>query len=194
MIGKKILFIFMLLSLSASSFAQHNDHKQTGDQATDASADQHGGKDMSMGKGDKKGHGDMSMKMDDEKGRGGMSMNVSHTRHHFAMDNGIGESYKGQQSSLAASDIDVARAKSLYQGNCASCHGDLGLGDGVEGAGLDPAPTNIARFAKMKMAKDDYLLWALSEGGEPVGSEMPAFKEVLSIDEMWQIVGYLRQL
>ena len=192
MIGKKVLFILVLLSLSVSIFAQQNDHEQSGAHATNGNADQHAGK--GMGKGDDKSHGGMSMKMDDGKGHGGMSMNMSRTRHHFARDNGIGESYKGQQSPLAASDIDVNKAQVLYQNNCADCHGEQGLGDGAGGAELDPGPTNIARFAKMKMAKDDYLLWTLSEGGEPVASEMPAFKDVLSADEMWQIVGYLRQL
>ena len=173
MIGKKLLFIFMSLSLSVSSFSQQSSHEQVGARATDGSVDQHGGKGM---------------------GKGGMSMNMSHTRHHFSRDNGIGESYKGQQSPLSASDIDMNAAQVLYQNNCADCHGEQGLGDGARGADLEPGPTNIARFAKMKMAKDDYLLWTLSEGGEPVASEMPAFKGVLSVDEMWQIVAYLRQL
>lgn len=203
MISKKITLMLMLLVFSSSSFAQQRDHEQRGAHATADNAAQHGGGTMGRGTrnglggqdgSEEKGHGNMSMKMQEGEGHGGMSMNVSHGRHHFARDNGIAESYKGIESPLAASDIDTNRAQALYQENCAECHGEQGVGDGAAGAGLDPAPTNIARFAKMKMARDDYLLWTIAEGGEPVASDMPAFKDVLSVDEMWQIVGYLRQL
>ena len=203
MISKKILLVLMLLVSSSSSFAQQNDHEQKAGHGTADNAVQHSG--GAMGRGGKnghggqdgseeKGHGNMSMKMQEGEGHGGMSMNVSHGRHHFARDNGIAESYKGMENPLVESDIDANRAQSLYQDNCAECHGEQGIGDGAAGAGLDPAPTDIARFAKMKMAKDHYLLWTIAEGGEPVASDMPAFKDVLSSDEMWQIVAYLRQL
>lgn len=38
---------------------------------------------------------------------------------------------------------------------------------------------------------DAYTFWAISDGGEPVGSAMPAFKEVLSDTERWQIILYI---
>jgi mono/diheme cytochrome c family protein len=38
---------------------------------------------------------------------------------------------------------------------------------------------------------DAYNFWAVSEGGEKFGSSMPAFKEVLSGQERWQILLYL---
>ena len=38
---------------------------------------------------------------------------------------------------------------------------------------------------------DAYNFWAVSEGGEKFGSSMPAFKEVLSERERWQILLYL---
>ena len=38
---------------------------------------------------------------------------------------------------------------------------------------------------------DAYNFWAVSEGGEKMGSSMPAFKEVLSEKERWQILLYL---
>lgn len=125
---------------------------------------------------------------------GGGKMMMSRVRHHFARDNGIAESYQGKASPLDASEIDMSKAQTLYEENCNSCHGAEGVGDGVLASTLDPAPTNIARFAKMHMAKDDYMLWTISEGGAPVGSTMPAFKDSLTPDEIWQIVGYLRQL
>lgn len=139
------------------------------------------------GSNDQKGH-----RMGEEGAHGAMQM--SRARHHFARDNGVGEIYEGEVSPLLAADVDMDAAKALFDRNCAGCHGEKGLGDGVDGSALDPKPTNIARFAKMGMARDDYLLWTLAEGGQPIESDMPAFKDLLSRDEIWQIVAYLRQL
>ena len=38
---------------------------------------------------------------------------------------------------------------------------------------------------------DAYSFWSVSEGGEPMGSSMPAFKNVLSEKERWQILLYV---
>lgn len=38
---------------------------------------------------------------------------------------------------------------------------------------------------------DAYNFWAVSEGGEPLGSSMPAFEEILTETERWQILLYL---
>jgi len=44
----------------------------------------------------------------------------------------------------------------------------------------------------MAYAVDPYLLWAISEGGQPFGTQMPAFKDTLEREEIWQIVTYMR--
>jgi mono/diheme cytochrome c family protein len=36
------------------------------------------------------------------------------------------------------------------------------------------------------------MLWSISDGGAAFGSAMPAFKDVLSRDEIWKIVTYMR--
>jgi mono/diheme cytochrome c family protein len=38
---------------------------------------------------------------------------------------------------------------------------------------------------------DGYVMWAISEGGEPVGSAMPAFKDALSEHQRWQIILFM---
>ena len=119
---------------------------------------------------------------------GGMGM----ARHMYFMRNGVPVAYRGKSSPLAPTAQDILEGAELYADNCATCHGDRGYGDGEGGAALSPRPANIARMIRMPMMGDRYLFWTLAEGGDPVGSAMPAFKEVLSDDEIWSIVAAMR--
>jgi mono/diheme cytochrome c family protein len=42
------------------------------------------------------------------------------------------------------------------------------------------------------MAVDEYLLWTISEGGKPFDTDMPAFKDVLTPEEIWQVIAFMR--
>jgi len=42
------------------------------------------------------------------------------------------------------------------------------------------------------MAIDPYLLWTIAEGGAEFDTEMPAYKNILSQDEIWKIVAFMR--
>lgn len=44
---------------------------------------------------------------------------------------------------------DLAKAASLFQAQCASCHGAQGRGDGPAARGMDPAPSNFHDAARM---------------------------------------------
>jgi mono/diheme cytochrome c family protein len=45
---------------------------------------------------------------------------------------------------------------------------------------------------KQPRSVDEYLLWTISEGGAQFGTEMPAFKGILTEPQIWQIVTYMR--
>ena len=47
--------------------------------------------------------------------------------------------------SMSAQADDLIKGKEVYSGMgaCGACHGDLGAGDGVAGAALDPKPANF---------------------------------------------------
>ncbi len=128
----------------------------------------------------------------DHQGQGGMRMSM--VRHQYVHANGIDSLYKDLSNPLQLTSANIDAGKALFLQHCASCHGTEGKGDGEAGADLNPAPGNIARFAKMPMAKDDYLLWTVSEGGAVLNTEMPAFKQRLSSNEIWQLVTFLRQM
>ena len=57
---------------------------------------------------------------------------------------------------------------------------------------LSPSPALLAHLIRMPDAVDEYLLWAISEGGEPFQTDMPAFKDELSREQIWQIISYMR--
>ena len=43
------------------------------------------------------------------------------------------------------------------------------------------------------MANDAYLYWTIADGGNPIDTDMPAFNESLSEDEIWSVILYLRR-
>ena len=96
--------------------------------------------------------------------------------------------YAGATNPLGA---DAAAAGAgAFKVNCASCHGEKGYGDGPAGAALDPAPKNLVEVAAL--AGDDYLYWRLNTGKE--GTAMIAWKGVLTDEQIWQAVAYIRTL
>ncbi len=84
----------------------------------------------------------------------------------------------------------AAAGAQIFQSNCAPCHGPQGHGDGPAGTALDPAPKNLAELNKI--ATDDYLFWRVSKGRP--GSAMAPWNGVLSEEQIWQLVSFIRTL
>ncbi len=85
---------------------------------------------------------------------------------------------------------DAAAGAEVFRMNCEACHGPQGHGDGPAGAALDPAPKNLAEL--QMTAADDYLYWRINTGKE--GTSMVAWKGVLTEDQIWQAVAFIRTL
>lgn len=109
-------------------------------------------------------------------------------RHHAK----IPEEYAGLSNLISVDDESLGRGASLYAVNCASCHGDGGMGDGPAGAALDPAPAPVAHSSRMM--GNDYLFWRISEGGAPFNTAMPAWKDILDEQARWDLINYIRAL
>jgi mono/diheme cytochrome c family protein len=113
-------------------------------------------------------------------------------RHWTFMHQGVPAEYRGQTSTVAPTAATIREGATLYAENCASCHGATGLGDGEAGRALNPSPALLAYMINMPVAVDEYLLWTISEGGKPLGTGMPAFKDSLTKEEIWKVIAFMR--
>jgi mono/diheme cytochrome c family protein len=84
-------------------------------------------------------------------------------------------------------DVSVERGKTLYDINCAMCHGEQGLGDGAVGKKFLPQPANL-REERIQRLSDADLFKRITYG---FGS-MPSFKKRIKPNDRWNLVNYLR--
>ena len=83
--------------------------------------------------------------------------------------------------------------KGLFAQNCASCHGEKGLGDGPAGAQLDPKPRNLTKPAEYKYGEGDLALFRTIKYGVKGGGMAP-WDGRMTDDECWQVVNYVKTL
>lgn len=125
-------------------------------------------------------------------GRMGVTQNQRMLRHWTFMSEGVPEAYRDAVSTVQPTPETLATGADLYAAECADCHGAIGYGDGTEGYGLVPSPALLSYLVHRPMAGDAYLLWAIADGGAAFGTEMPAYKNALTEDEIWSIIAYMR--
>jgi len=84
----------------------------------------------------------------------------------------------------------AAEGAGIFKSICESCHGPQGHGDGIAGQSLDPKPRNLAEI--QATVGDDFLFWRIYSG-KP-GTSMVAWKGVLTDEQIWQVVSFIRTL
>lgn len=119
-------------------------------------------------------------------------MMVRMLRHSIFMQFGVPKAYEGVVSTISPGPQTLAAGRDLYNRNCASCHGADGMGSGDPGKAVSPSPALLAYMIRRPISVDEYLLWVVSDGGKQFESDMPAFKDALSRDDIWRIVAYMR--
>jgi mono/diheme cytochrome c family protein len=100
---------------------------------------------------------------------------------------------------LAASPLpamaagEARRGEPLYQRYCTGCHGVDGRGGAKN---FMPHVGALTRKDYIEHLGDDYLTFVINEGGEAAGksSYMPAWKSVLSEQDVADVVAYVRSL
>ena len=101
----------------------------------------------------------------------------------------IGE--KAQENTPSPKDTqgNLDDGKTVYETNCANCHGNGGKGDGPIGQALVPPPSNLTATKN----KSDQELLNTIKNGRP-GTAMPSWKGDLSAQEIQDVLAYIRSL
>ena len=81
-----------------------------------------------------------------------------------------------------------AGGEAVYDRYCVGCHGSAGKGDGPKAASLAHKPAVLSSPRVAKEMTDAHLFWRISEGME----DMPAWKDRLSDQEVWNLVNHIR--
>ncbi len=125
-------------------------------------------------------------------GRMPRSMMVRLLRHTTYMQYGVPGEYLGAKATVEPTPAVIAAGAKIYVQECASCHGSDGMGGGEPGRAVSPSPALLAYMIKRPVSVDEYLLWAIGDGGKQFESEMPAYKDKLSRDDTWRVIQFMR--
>jgi mono/diheme cytochrome c family protein len=99
---------------------------------------------------------------------------------------------KKQKDPLPDDQATLADGKEAFGHYCVACHGMDGQNTGVPFADRVSPPIPSLASADVQSYTDGQLKWILDHGIWPSG--MPGSKGLLSDDELWSIVRYLRHL
>lgn len=96
----------------------------------------------------------------------------------------VPDDQKGKVAPMKFSPEMLKTGEALYQKNCISCHGIPGKDNWAK---LTPPPGDLAKD-KAQNQKDGEIFYRITAGKTP----MPEFRNILSEDERWAVVSYLR--
>jgi mono/diheme cytochrome c family protein len=86
---------------------------------------------------------------------------------------------------------EIALGQTIWNTNCAECHGAAGAGDGPRATELDAPVSNLAQPETLIDRSDSVLFNIITQGK---GEVMPAFGNQLDETQRWQVIAYLRTL
>ena len=107
-------------------------------------------------------------------------------KHHVFVGN------KAQKNPLSATAETIEDGKEAFSHYCVACHGNDGQNTGVPFADSMSPPVPSLASSAVQTYTDGQLKWVIDYGVWPSG--MPASKGILSDEEIWSIVIYLRHL
>ena len=92
---------------------------------------------------------------------------------------------KSKNSFIKFNDASAKEGEVIYNKNCASCHGNPSKGNVLKS--LKPIPPDLASTTTQQLT-DGELFYILNTGR----GLMPTFKNVLSENERWKVIAYMR--
>lgn len=102
----------------------------------------------------------------------------------------VPEYTKGLKNPFAGNIAATAEGKVIYEQMCVLCHGITGEGNGEAGLSLEKKPANFLTLKDIADDTDGEIFWKITVGKPPMAS----YDELLTEDQRWQLVNYIRQL
>ncbi len=105
---------------------------------------------------------------------------------------------KSPEEGWKAYRSEVKKGRDIFYSNCFFCHGDLLDGEGVYARGFNPSPANFQDVGTIAQLQEAFVFWRITTGGPglpkegtPWNSAMPVWHEMLSEDNVWQVITFL---
>ena len=111
---------------------------------------------------------------------------VQWAKHHITVGG------KRDRNPLPPTAENIHAGRQIFGDYCVVCHGRDGQNTGVPFAAAISPPIPSLAGSDVQSYSDGQLKWIIDDGIFPSG--MPASKGILSDEEMWQIVLYIRHL
>jgi cytochrome c553 len=99
---------------------------------------------------------------------------------------------KSERNPIRSTAASVHEGREAFSHYCAACHGLDGQNTGVPFAERMSPPVPRLSSAEVQSYTDGQLKWVIDYGVSPSG--MPGSRGILSDEEIWSIVVYLRHL
>jgi mono/diheme cytochrome c family protein len=96
--------------------------------------------------------------------------------------NNLKNPFKGNASA-------TADGKKIFNQMCVLCHGLTGKGNGEAGLSLERKPANFLAL-RVVNETDGNIFWKITHGKAP----MATYEELLTDDQRWKLVNYIRNL
>jgi len=112
--------------------------------------------------------------------------------HSRALASALVQRFNVTLEEIPARAPSLAGGARLYLSECASCHGNVGRGDGPASAGLEPVPADLTDFRNLAATTPLDFYRRVTIG--VTGTSMPAFESRLSPEERWAVARYATTL
>ena len=97
-----------------------------------------------------------------------------------------------KKSPLTADEKVLTAGKSVFKDKCRRCHGPEGLGDGPDADPDNRQDMDLTVAKRADRNPDGVVFYKVMNGRKK--PKMPAFKEELNEQQVWQVVAYVQSL
>lgn len=96
---------------------------------------------------------------------------------------------KKLKNPVPSSKLSIKLGEKLFVQNCATCHGESGVGDGPVGKFLGKKVADLTSKTVQSQV-DGVIFYKLTKGRAP----MPSYKTILNTKQRWSVINYIRTL